>query len=374
MKAFRYFMKYCAKCVSPETRPDIRFDENGLCNFCRYFESLNRVNWEDRKKRLVEIAKQAKSRGAQYDCVVGVSGGKDSTYMALYARDVLGLRALLANMVPECITENGRHNINNLQEMGFDTFMFRPNPKVARALAKMAFYKWGNPVKPSEYALYATPVKAAIMYKVPLLIFDMDATNIDDEEKYRTDGDASKINESNTLGYSGNSDHLLCDGVVKEDLIPYQYPSQEEIEHAEVKMIYLAHFERWSARQHAMFSIARGLRVRDDTPYNLGRYTNFHALDANICIVNQTLKHIKLGYGFATEDVCNDIWDGRISRNEGIRLVKEYDGKCAPKYVKEFCDYIGITMDEFWKTAETFRGPMWRKNKLGEWELKDPIK
>ena len=351
-------MKYCSRCVSPETRPAINFDDNGVCNFCRYFDSLDRVDWAERKKQFLEIARQAKSKNAQYDCVVGVSGGKDSTYMALYARDVLGLHVLLANMMPEGITENGKHNINNLQEMGFDTFMFRPDPKIARELAKMAFYKWGNPVKPSEYALYTTPVRAAIVYKAPLLIFDIDTTNVDDENKYKTDGDASRINESNTLGFSGDADHLICEGVTKADLIPYQYPTQEEIKQAGVKMVYLAHFERWSARQHAMFSIARGLHVRDDSPYELGRYTNYHALDSNAGIMNQMLKYIKLGYGFTTEDVCNDIWDKKITREEGIKLVKEYDGKCGPKYIKEFCDYIRITMDEFWKVAESFRGPM----------------
>ncbi|MBU1895906.1 N-acetyl sugar amidotransferase [Patescibacteria group bacterium] len=367
-------MKYCAKCVSPETKPAIRFDENGVCNFCRYFESLDRVDWEDRKRQFIEIATQAKNKGAQYDCVVGVSGGKDSTYMALYARDVLGLKVLLANMMPECITENGQHNINNLQEMGFDCFMFRPNPKVSRTLAKMAFYKWGNPVKPSEYALYATPVRAAIMYKVPLVIFDIDTTNIDDESKWQTDGDASRINESNTLGFTGDADHLICEGVTKEDLVPYQYPTQEEIRQAEVKMVYHAHFERWSAHHHAMFSIARGLHVRDDNPEDLGRRTNYHALDADIGIMNQMLKHIKFGYGFATDDACAGIWDGTITREEGAKWVREYDGKCAVRYIQEFCDYIGITLDEFWNVTETFRGPMWQKNKIGEWKLKDQIK
>ncbi|MCX6723038.1 MAG: N-acetyl sugar amidotransferase, partial [Candidatus Staskawiczbacteria bacterium] len=116
------------------------------------------------------------------------------------------------------------------------------------------------------------------------------------------------------------------------------------------------------------------LHVRNDSPYDLGRYTNYHALDADVGIMNQMLKHVKLGYGFTTEDVCNDIWDKKISREEGVKLVREYDGKCAVRYIEQFCNYIGITLDEFWKVTETFRGPMWKKSKIGEWELKDPIK
>lgn len=367
-------MKYCTKCVTPETRSGVNFDDKGVCNFCRYYESLDNIDWEKRKNELIKIADEAKSKGAQYDCVVGVSGGKDSTYMALYARDVLGLNVLLANMAPDGITEIGKHNLNNLQEMGFDCFMFRPNPKVCKKLAKMAFYKHGNPVKPSEYALYATPVRAAIMYKVPLVIFDIETTTLDDDTKNKDGGDASRINEQNTLGFSGDSSHLLCDGVTAQDLIAYQYPSQEEIKQAAVKMIYLGYYKRWSPHEHAMFSINRGLHIRTDDAMELGRYTKYHALDDDTGIMNQMLKHMKLGYGFATDEACADIWAGRITREEGVKLVREYDGKCGVKYIKQFCDYIGITLDEFWNVAEKFRGSMWEKNKLGEWKLKDPIK
>lgn len=366
-------MKYCKNCVLPDTRAGINFDEKGVCNFCRYYKSLDKVDWDERKKQLLKIAEDARRKNAQYDCVVGVSGGKDSTYMALFARDELGLRVLLANMAPDKITEIGRHNLNNLQEMGFDCFMFRPNPKVCRKLAKMAFYKWGNPVKPSEYALYATPVRAAILYKVPLIIFDIETTTLDDDSKDKNAGDASNINKQNTLGWSGSASHLLCEDLTLNDLLPYQYPRQEEIEDASIKMIYLGYYKRWSPHAHATFSISRGLKVRNDDLLELGRYTNYHALDDDTGIINQMLKHMKLGYGFATDEACADIWAGRITREEGVRLVRQYDGKCGIKFIQKFCDYINITLDEFWNVAEKFRGPMWKRNHIGEWALENPI-
>jgi N-acetyl sugar amidotransferase len=367
-------MKYCITCVYPETRPGINFDEKGVCNYCRCFKSLDTIDWDKRGRLLEKIVAEAKAKNSQYDCVVGVSGGKDSTYMALYARDELGLNVLLANMVPDGLTENGRHNLDNLQKMGFDTFLFRPNPKVCRALARMAFYKYANPVKPSEYALYATPVRAAFMYRVPLLMFDNDWTFLDDANKDTSEGDASGINNCNTLGWSGDASHLLCDGVTLKDLAPYQYPTQEEIQQAGLKMFYLGYFKRWSPREHATFAINRGLKIRTDDLSELGRYTRFHALDDDTGIVNQMIKHIKLGYGFTTEEACADIWDGRITREEAVELVHTYDGKCGVKYIKAFCEYIDITLDEFWRVVEAARGPMWEKDKLGEWHLKDPLK
>ncbi|MCK4785169.1 MAG: N-acetyl sugar amidotransferase [Desulfobacteraceae bacterium] len=366
-------MKYCTRCVMPDTRPGINFNEKEVCNFCRYYESLDKVDWDGRKKQLMKIAEWARSKNTQYDCVVGVSGGKDSMYMSLYARDVLKLRVLLASMVPDNITENGRHNIDNLQRMGFDCFLFRPNPKVCKKLAKMAFYKWGNPVKPSEYALYATPIRAASMYKVPLLLFDNDWTFLDDATKDKSGGDASTICNCNTLGWTGNASHLFCEGVTLEDLASYQYPSQEEIKQADIKMIYLAYFVRWSVREHGTLAIARGLSINTDELSELGRYTRYNSLDDDTGIMNQMLKHIKLGYGFATDEACVDIWDGRITRDEAVKLVRQYDGKCGIKYIKKFCDYIDITLDEFWNVADKFRGPMWKKNKIGLWELENPV-
>ena len=366
-------MKYCTRCVLPDTRPGINFDENGVCNFCRYYDSLEEVDWEERKKQFLAVAEEARSNGAQYDCVVGVSGGKDSTFQALYARDELGLNVLMANMVPDSITANGRHNLDNLQKMGFDCFMFRPNPKIARKLAKMSFYKWGNPVKPSEYALYAAPVRAAIMYKVPLIIFDIETTYLDNDHKGKRNEDASRINEQNTLGWSGDASHLLCEGVTLRDLAPYQYPSRDEIKQAGIRMVYLGYYKRWSAHAHAMFSIARGLKIRTEEAHELGRYTKYHALDDDTGVVNQMLKHMKLGYGFTTNEVCGDIWRGRLTRKEGVKLVRELDGKCGVKFIKNFADYIGITLDEFWNVAEKFRGPMWKRNKIGMWELENLI-
>ena len=144
---------------------------------------------------------------------------------------------------------------------------------VCKKLAKMAFSEWCNPVKPSEYALYATPVLIAILYKIPLVIFDIDMTTLDDDEKDESGGDASRINEQNTLGWSGSASHLVCNGVTEQDLIHYQYPSREEIAGAGIKMVYLGYFKRWSTHEHAMFSIARGMRIRDDDLTEIGRYT-----------------------------------------------------------------------------------------------------
>ena len=133
-------MKYCKKCVMPDTRPGIFFDEEQVCYACRYEESKADIDWLAREKELQSIADEAKAeakrRTLSYDCVIGVSGGKDSTFQAVYAKEKLGLHPLLINCVPDELTEIGRKNIDNLGRLGFDIISIRPNPQIARKLAR----------------------------------------------------------------------------------------------------------------------------------------------------------------------------------------------------------------------------------------------
>src|SRR4030042_1728340 len=165
-------MRYCKRCVQPDTRPGIVFDEEGVCAACIIRERP--VDWDARYEELVNIAEAskmtAKYRNCPFDCVVGVSGGKDSHVQALYAKEELGLKCLLVNCVPDGITEVGKHNIENLVCKGFDMVAIRPNPLIMRAVTKRAFFEFGNPVKPSEYPLYAVSYNVALKYDIPLII------------------------------------------------------------------------------------------------------------------------------------------------------------------------------------------------------------
>ena len=148
-------MRYCKRCLQPDTRPNVVFDDEQICFACRYEESKATIDWEAREAELKAIADEAKAeaakRGNIYDCVIGVSGGKDSTFQALYARDRLGLNPLLINCAPDEITEIGRHNLDNLSNQGFDIITIRPNPIVAKKLARKSFFERGNIIAASEY-------------------------------------------------------------------------------------------------------------------------------------------------------------------------------------------------------------------------------
>jgi len=164
-------MRYCKKCVQPDTRPGLVLDSNGVCAACRAYEERLKIDWGERERELEEIAKWAKNNAkGGFDCVVGVSGGKDSTFQALYAKERIGLKVLLVNCAPDNISKVGRHNLENLVQYGFDMISMRPNPKIERELSKRSFYEYGNFVKPLEFPLYASAFQIALKFEIPLII------------------------------------------------------------------------------------------------------------------------------------------------------------------------------------------------------------
>ncbi|MED4402768.1 N-acetyl sugar amidotransferase [Metabacillus fastidiosus] len=364
-------MKYCKKCLQPDTRPNIKFNTEGVCYACLYEEEKSKIDWKAREAELKSIAEWAKSKNRIYDCVVGVSGGKDSTYQAFYAKEKLGLNVLLVNNEPDCMTDIGKKNIENLINHGFDIIKIRTNPNKLRLLTKDAFYKYGNPIKPSEYSLWCSAYKIALKFDIPLIIQGENAAlTLGLENGLGRDGNALNVNEGNTLA-GGNAKDLLIDGVDMKDLYFYDFPKKGEFSNKDIRGIYLQYYAKeWSQVQNADFSIARGLLGRaNENLHDIGRYRRYTALDSDMQILNQMLKYLKFGFGFATDEACYDIREGRLSREDAIWLVQQYDGKCGEKYIQEFCDYIEISEEEFWRVVDNFvNKELFFKDKVtGKW-------
>ena len=350
-------MKYCRQCVQPNTRPGVVFDENQVCQACVVAENRKlHVDWFEREQELNDIVFWAKSKQKRYDVVVGVSGGKDTTFQALYAKKQLGLNCLLVNCVPDNISDVGRANIENLVQHGFDMIQVRPNPKAERELSRKCFFEYGNFVKPLEYPLYACAFEVALNYDIPLVIEGENPGETLGVEYYSIDGDAMQWKEGSTVN-GGNALAAFGHWVPECDLNLYQFPSALKLEAAGIRAIFLGYYvKEWSNHNNTQFAIKRGLQGRPDAnPMDEGRTNRYFSIDSDLKIVNQNiLKYYKFGYGAVTDEVCYDIRQGLITRDEGIRLVGLYDGKCSHKYVQRFCDYLDITLAEFWATVDKF--------------------
>lgn len=366
-------MRYCVKCLQPDTRPSVVFDEAGVCPACRFAETAPAIDWAARRREIEEIADYGRKHNISgYDCVIGVSGGKDSVRQAMYVRDELGLKPLLVccSYPPEQLAERGARNISNLIELGFDCTTVSPAPEVWRRMLRAGFRKYGNWCKSTEMALYASAPKVAIAYQIPVVFLgENPAITVGELGTGSTDGDASKMKHSNTI--ASGPDDLMVDGVTEKDVFWYRYSSDEELEYGKLRIVYLGYYiEDFAKRSNAAFAMAHGMEVRDDPPGDIGDLTGHEALDEDFVIPGQMMKWVKLGFGKVTDQVCEEIRLGTMTREEAIDLVSLYDGGCHPKYVRKFCDYMGISESEFWEIVESFRGrDAWKRGPDGTWRL-----
>lgn len=370
-------MYFCKTCLNPSTRPNIDIDAEGVCLACRYHEKrrAGAIDWTARRRELEQLAAwgRANSKSA-YDCIVPVSGGKDSLRQALYARDELGLKPLLVSCVypPEQLTDRGAYNLANLVSLGFDTISISLNPQVWKILMLQAFLQFANWCKSTELALYALPIHVAIAYKIPLLFLGENPAFTIGERESSLDGDATKMKYSNTVS-GGNPDHLLTDGVNWKDLHFYRYPSDDEMDWAKLRIAYLGYYiEDFNSIRNAEVAIEHGLWIRDDKPEDIGDIRGHFCLDEDFSIMNQMIKQVKLGFGRVMDQVCEAIHHGEMDRDEAIRLVQLYDGKCSDEYIRRFCTYLGITPAYFWEIVEAYRNKeLWERDPGGTgWNLK----
>tara|TARA_B100000029_G_scaffold515201_1_gene621083 strand:- start:1071 stop:2201 length:1131 start_codon:yes stop_codon:yes gene_type:complete len=362
-------MRICTKCIQPDTRPGIFFTDDGVCGACLWEQEKKEIDWQSRKNELNEFTNFAKSHSNTYDCAIGVSGGKDSTFQALYARDQLNLKCLLVNFEPTGRTKLGNENLENLKQLGFDVISIRPNPDVMKKLARYDFTKFGNIVKATEFPLYCSTYIIAEKFQIPLIIQGENPglTLGARSSGVGKDGNSLKANQLDTLS-SGWEEYLNVDGVTENDLFWFHY-EQKNLEESGIKGIWLNYYyEDYSQYGNALVSKQNGLKWRTDfDPKSIGTYLPYFQLDTDTTQVNQTLKYIKFGFGQCMDHVCYDMRENRLSRDEAIKLVLELDGKCSEMYVKTFCEYIDINIDTFWSTAEKFRGEMWTKEN-GHWK------
>lgn len=343
-------MRYCRKCVMPDTKPDLFFDEDGVCDACiSATKKEKEIDWNKRKKEFLEILEKYRSKdGSNYDCIVPVSGGKDSTYQA-YVMKKNGFNPLCVNFEPTYSTELGKRNLANLGKIGVDIIQARKNPGVYKKMVIEGFKRVGDDEWPNHVGIFTVPVIMAVKFNVPLIIWGENS-----QLEYGGPAVAAKkqyldrrwLEEFGGLLGNRVEDMIGVNGITKKDLLPYIYPSDEEINRVGVTGLFLGFYFKWDARKQLDIILKEcDFGVKNDGAIE-GTYTNYENLDESTVSVHDYLKFVKYGFGRATDHACLDIRNGRITREEGLDLVEKYDGKYPHYGVKHFMDYTGMTKKE----------------------------
>jgi N-acetyl sugar amidotransferase len=350
-------IQYCNKCLYPSTKPDLWFNQEGTCSACLNFLNRKNVDWELRKKEFNDIAERYKKTG-HYDCIVPVSGGKDSTYQVVTLLNQ-GLQPLCVTATTDSLSEIGRYNIENLKKLGVDHIEYSLNPNIRRKLNNLCLKEFGDISWPEHVAIFTVPVKMAVAMNIPLIVWGENPQN-----EY---GGPASSSINNTLnrrwleefgGLLGLrvTDLLDTFSFSEKDLTAYSYPSQEELDRVGVTGVFLGHYFPWDGFSNAIIAQAYGMKTYE---FNVeGSLCNYENLDNHQTGIHDYFKFLKYGFGRATDIANNHIRRGRLTREAGVELVKMHDGvfpwTCLGKPIEVILKEIDMTFEEFIDVCDRF--------------------
>jgi N-acetyl sugar amidotransferase len=372
-------MRYCVKCVYPAaSAAPLAFDDDGVCAGCRVAAQKPKIDWDDRLEELKELVEEYRSKdGSNYDCVIPVSGGKDSHFQTYVATQVLGLRPLLVTYHGNNYLPVGLRNLRNLRErFGVDHIFYSPSVEVLKKMNRLCFRMMGDMNWHAHCGIFTYPVQIAVKHRIPLMIWGehgfMDLAGMYSHND-RIEMTAKYRLEHAQRGYDWHDMIEETEGLTRPDLLWAKYPTDEELADVGVRGIYLANYVNWDANEQTELMVKDWGFEPNPEPFErtYRRMSNLDDMHENGA--HDYLKYVKFGYGRATDHVCKDIRAGKMTREEGIEMVRRYDPVKPMKDLTRWFEYVGMSEQEFDEIADTFRDPrVWAKDENGEW-VKDNI-
>lgn len=372
-------MLYCNRCVYPQLAVNLQLDGEGICSSCRAFEKANAITpgfWEKRRKQFEDIIREArKNNTSDYDCIIPVSGGKDSYYQTHVIVTQYGLKPLLVTYHGNNYLPEGDYNRDNMRQVfDADHLVFGPSVAALKKLNRLCFRKMGDMNWHAHCGIATYPIQIAVKFNIPLLIWGevfWDISGMYDSDDY-AEFSARVRHEHNLRGFEWHD--LLDDPdepLTEKDLLWAKYPSDEEIIRVGVRGLYIGNFFKWDPNQHFKF-VQEQYGWRPAAKPFERTYRIFSNLDDRYENgAHDLLKFIKFGYGRTSDHASKDIRDGYMTREQGIEMVKKYD-HIVSRDLYYWLEYVDMTEEEFWRIADTFRDPRVWRIESGQW-VKDNL-
>ncbi len=350
---------YCRRCVMPETKPDILFDEEGVCSACRHYEMRKEVDWASRRAELAEILDRYRSGDASnYDCIIPVSGGKDSHFQVIRMLE-LGMNPLCVTATTDKLTDLGRRNLENIKRLGVDAVEVSTNPVVRRRINRLALTQVGDISWPEHVAIFTIPVRIAVQMRIPLIVWGENSQN-----EYGGPAAAARDNvltrrwleEFGGLLGLRVSDLAGQAGIEQKHLLQYTYPDDAQLAAAGVTGIFLGYYVPWDGWANAVVAQAHGFEAYPR--FVEGTLASYENLDNAHTGIHDYFKFLKYGFGRATDLACMAVRRGRLERSDAMAMVRMHDGKFPWSYLgvslEEILDEIDMTVDDFIAVCDRF--------------------
>ena len=389
-------VEFCSNCVMSNQRPNseiefkhsiktkkktLNLDKNKICDACLNAEEKEKINWEERENQLIKLLDKYRSKDGSYDCIVPGSGGKDSAMQAHLLKYKYGMNPLTITWPPILYTDYGYKNWKNWINSGFDNISFTPNGRIMKLLTKLSVENLFHPFQTFILGQKNLAPKIASKYKIPLIFYG------ENEAEYGNPiaDNNSSLRDKSYFSYN-NIDQLFLGGVsikyLKEkfnlsnaDLEIFLPINESDLSETQISVHYLGYYLRWIPQEAYYYAVentnfkARPFRTQ-------GTYSKYNSIDDKIDDLHYYTTFIKFGLGRASYDASQEIRNGHLTRDEGIALVKKFDGEFPNKYFSEIMEYLAIDPDYFKnELTDRFRSPhLWEKSSSGVWNLKNIIK
>lgn len=366
-------MKYCKRCVLPNTKPGVVFDAEGVCSACRSVERKKTIDWTEREEKFKRLCDSVRgSNGNGYECIVPVSGGKDSMYQTWMLSRVHNLRTLCVVVVPHLQTREGIENLNALVEnIGVDLIKISVKPSTLKTIRRKCFFQIGNPNWAEHRVVFAAVARAALFYRVPLVVWGEDIAEEFGGTVKQSEGEADDLID-NDLFREASLNDFLGEDLTESELFFYNHPHKEEVRKRHIKSVYLGYYYWWDGYKHLQKAREFGFQSRREGPLS-GNVLDYDNIDEKLCEIHIWFKFLKFGFWRPTDQCCYHIWNGRMSRQEAVEFVNAKQYEFPVEYFKDFLEYQDMKETEFWETVEKFRNREIWHTAGGEWRLKTPL-
>jgi len=364
-------LSWCTNCLNNSLRPRITFDKKGWCNACQWMEEKKEVNWEKRRKELLQIVKKFKSNSI-YDCIVPVSGGKDGSYVASQIRDKFGLNPLTVTSRPPLELDVGKTNLKNFLKYNYDHVHVTPNYKAMQSLNKIGFIKKGSPYYGWLTSIFSTVLNVAIQHNINLIFYGEDGEveyGGSTENKNKAIFDVKyTINNYLEAGYHKIIKQSKLD---KRELYWFDFP-KKEIGKRKIGVTHWSYFEPWDSYRN--YLVAKDKFNLDEHKQNsAGTFTNFAQNDQSLFALHTYLMYLKFGFGRATQDAGIEIRRKAMTREQGLNLVRLYDNHFPQEFLEEYLEYYQMSKSQFMKVIDFWANKKLFKKIKGQWMPKFDI-
>ena len=352
-------IKYCSNCLLPSTKPDLRFDDDGTCSACVAYQNRAKVDWLERESEFRALVSKYKAKSnSKWDCIIPVSGGKDSTVQVLKILE-LGLNPLCVTSTTCDVSPIGRRNIENIKNLGVDYVEFTANPQVRKKLNRIGLELVGDIAWPEHVGIFTIPVRAAVDFRIPLIIWGENSQN---EYGGPASAQGSPFLNRRWLEEFGGmlglrvSDLHENHGIIEKDLILYTYPTDDDLTEVGVTGLFLGHYFPWDGLNNYLLAQANGFESFGSVIE--GSMVDYENIDNFQHGIHDYFKFLKFGFGRATDIASIHIRRGRISRDQAVKIIKRNDGKYPWSYLgkplEEILSRIQLTKEEFDSICDRF--------------------